>query len=231
VNIGTGMKVVCLTFMVMAGYLSGSLSWAIIVTKLATGKDIRELGNRNAGTSNVKRSVGIQYAIIVFFLDVAKAVIPMYLARTFLFPGDGYLDILAVFVIGMAAIAGHCRPVYFGFRGGGGITSSLGVFLFFAPLEFLLTLAIACSVVFFFIRNVQRRLTQWLPIIFVTLAPLVLLAANLSLNVRLSEGITFGGHPWPAVVGTFAVAFFILGMNWNFMGRRAEEIRGGPQPN
>ena len=196
------MKVVILVAMLAAGYLSGSLSWAIIVTKLATGKDIRELGNRNAGTSNVKRSVGIQYAIIVFFLDVAKAVVPMYLVRTFLFPGDGYLDVLAVFGVGMGAIAGHCRPLYFGFRGGGGITSSLGVFLFFAPLEFLLTLCVACAVVFFFIRNVQRRLTQWLPISFVTLAPLVLLAANLTLEIRLSERLTFGGHPWPVVVGT-----------------------------
>jgi len=222
------VKILYLVLGITAGYLLGSLSWAIIITKLATGRDIREMGNRNAGTSNVKRSVGAPYGICVFFLDVAKSVAPMVLARRFLFTGNGWLDIPAVFAVGMAAIAGHCRPLYFGFRGGGGVTTSLPIFLFFAPLEFLLTVTVAGGIVYFFVKNVHRRLTQWLPVGFVLLAPFVLLAVNLSTDVHLYGSLTFGGHPWPVVAGTFALSFYILGFNWRFMRRRTTEMRQGP---
>ncbi len=222
------MHILYLFLMVIAGYLSGSLSWAIIITRLATGKEIRELGNKNAGTSNVKRSVGIQYAVVVFILDIAKGVVPMFLARRFIFPGEGYFDILAVFAIGMAAVAGHCRPVYFGFRGGGGIATSLGVYCFFVPVEFSLSLCIAGVIVILFIKNVKHRLTQWMPIMFVTFTPFLNLAVHLSaVDVPLLNNISLGGHGWPVATGTIATSLFILWMNLSFMGKRAEEYREG----
>ena len=201
---------------VVVGYLSGSINSAIIITRLVQKTDIRELGNKNAGAANVGRNLGKGWAVFVFFFDVAKGVFPIILARLFLFDYD-YTGFLALYAIGIAAIVGHCKPVYFRFKGGGGMATSLGVFLFFIPVEFFVSMMLGALIVALFIKNVKFRMTRWIPIVYSILTPFLTLALNRSIHVSLYGHISIGGHPWFILVGSFAVSLSILAVNLPFV--------------
>lgn len=122
--------------LIMGSYLLGSASSAILVTRLWTGKDIRTLGNRNAGTANVARSVGLLPAVLVGVADFSKGAIPVLVARVL-----GLADACALGGA-ISAVVGHSYPVYFRFRGGKGLAASIGALLVFTPLETLLVLPV-----------------------------------------------------------------------------------------
>jgi len=122
--------------LILASYLLGSLSSAILVTRLWSGKDIRTLGNRNAGAANVARSVGLLPAAVVGVVDFSKGALPVYAARLL---GLGDACALGGAV---AAVVGHSYPLYFRFRGGKGLAASIGALLVFTPFETLLVLPV-----------------------------------------------------------------------------------------
>ncbi|MHB8346367.1 MAG: glycerol-3-phosphate 1-O-acyltransferase PlsY [Acidiferrobacterales bacterium] len=105
----------------VAAYLIGSISSAIVVTRLMGLQDPREVGSHNPGATNVLRYGGKLAAAITLFGDVLKGVIPVALARVL---GAGE-TILAVVML--AAFLGHLYPVFHGFRGGKGVATALGV--------------------------------------------------------------------------------------------------------
>jgi acyl-phosphate glycerol 3-phosphate acyltransferase len=199
--------------MLAVGYLSGSVNYAIIVTRARTGADIRELGNRNAGTANVGRTIGRGWGAMVYFCDFAKALLPLLAARLLFFTDLGPASTLALFAVGMAAIVGHCRPVFFGFRGGGGIATSMPVYLFFIPVEFTASVLLAALLVALFVRHVEFRLGRWVPILFVTIAPFLTLGLNKALSIPLTRRLSIGGHPWSVLVGVLATSVLILIFN------------------
>lgn len=110
--------ILCLIF----GYLFGSLNFAIIYSKLK-GDDIRSHGSGNAGTTNVLRTYGKAAAGIVLMLDISKGVIAVLLSRL-IFDND-ILDCSAA----LGAILGHNFPLYYSFKGGKGVATSLAVLL------------------------------------------------------------------------------------------------------
>jgi acyl-phosphate glycerol 3-phosphate acyltransferase len=122
--------------LIIGSYLLGSLSSAILVTRVWTGKDIRTLGNRNAGAANVARSVGLLPAALVTVVDFSKGAIPVFIAR--------YLNLADLCAItgASAAVIGHSYPIYFRFRGGKGLAASLGALLALTPVETLLVLPV-----------------------------------------------------------------------------------------
>lgn len=122
--------------LVVASYLLGSVSSAILVTRLWSGQDIRTLGDQNAGAVNVARSVGLLPAAIVGVVDLFKGALPVFTAR---FLGLG--DACALCGV-MAAVVGHSYPLYFRFRGGQGLAASFGGLLASAPLETFLVLPV-----------------------------------------------------------------------------------------
>ena len=208
------------------GYLSGSVNYAIIVTRLAAGVDIRELGNRNPGTANVARHIGRGWAAVVFFADLFKGFLPMLVARKLFFPGGTASQTLALAAVGIAAIAGHCRPAFFRFRGGNGIATAVGVYLFFVPVELVGSMLAGFALVMLFVRNVRFRFGLWIPIMFVTILPFLTMAVSLAIDIPLVGAVSIGGHPWPVVAGVFAVSLFLLGINRRLLGRALRE-RGG----
>lgn len=131
--------------LVLAGYLVGSISFAVILVRLSTGKDIRQEGSGNAGATNVLRSHGKGLAIAVALLDIAKGAAAIGLVR--LFTADPRVAAAA----GVAAIVGHVFPLYSGLRGGKGVATTVGVFLALAPLP-----ALVCVGVFVLIVAVTR---------------------------------------------------------------------------
>ena len=121
----------------MVGYLIGSVNLSIVLSKLMGKGDIREHGSGNAGTTNTLRVLGVVPAIIVFAFDALKGILAIIIAKWLFQLGNGSipaeslslayeLDILAA---GFCAILGHNFPIYYGFRGGKGIATSLGVIL------------------------------------------------------------------------------------------------------
>jgi len=109
--------------LILAGYLLGSLSSAIIVCKLMGLPDPRTLGSNNPGATNVLRFGGKKAAAIALFGDMIKGVIPVVVAQ-FLNAND-----LTLGLVGFAAFIGHLYPVFFGFKGGKGVATAFGVYL------------------------------------------------------------------------------------------------------
>ncbi|MBQ1555242.1 MAG: glycerol-3-phosphate 1-O-acyltransferase PlsY [Clostridia bacterium] len=114
-------------------YLLGSISFAIPVTKLFIGKDIRTMGSGNAGFTNVLRCVGKPAAVITFIGDFAKGIGAIFLGEMIfhlMCPGVANIDETAkvgAAVAGLFAVLGHLFPLYFGFRGGKGVLISAGI--------------------------------------------------------------------------------------------------------
>lgn len=108
-------------FLPVAAYLIGSVSSAIVVTKLMGLQDPRQVGSQNPGATNVLRYGGKAAAAITLVGDVFKGVIPVVLARVL---GAGQAIIALVM---LAAFLGHLYPVFHGFRGGKGVATALGV--------------------------------------------------------------------------------------------------------
>lgn len=123
----------CLILLI-SSYLFGSISFAILVTKAWTGEDIREIGNLNAGAANVGRCVGLLPGAIVAVMDFAKGALPVLVARML---GLGEICALAGIIV---AVLGHSYPIYFGFRGGRGLSTVLGGLLALTPVESFLIL-------------------------------------------------------------------------------------------
>jgi glycerol-3-phosphate acyltransferase PlsY len=127
--------------LVVAGYLLGSLSFALLLVRWRTGADIRTVGSGNAGATNVLRAHGKRLAAAVALLDIAKGAAAVLLVR--LVTADPRYAAAA----GLAAILGHVFPLYSGFRGGKGVATAVGAFLVLAPLATVVCLAVFVGVV------------------------------------------------------------------------------------
>ncbi len=115
------------------GYLLGAVPFGWLVAKRQSGIDLRSYGSGSTGATNVYRAVGWKSSTVVIAADFMKAVLPVLVARQM--TGSAWVESAA----GVAAIAGHCWPIYTGWRGGKGATSSLG-----ALCVIHLPVAIAC---------------------------------------------------------------------------------------
>jgi acyl phosphate:glycerol-3-phosphate acyltransferase len=127
--------------LVAAGYLLGSVSFALWLVRWRTGTDIRATGSGNAGATNVLRAHGKRLALLVALLDIAKGMAAVLLVR--LVTADPRYAAAA----GFAAILGHVFPIFSGFRGGKGVATAVGAFLALAPLAMAVCLAVFVAVV------------------------------------------------------------------------------------
>jgi glycerol-3-phosphate acyltransferase PlsY len=219
------MQTMIAVAMVVVGYLSGSVNYAIVVTRAVAGIDIRTVGNRNPGTANVGRNVGKGWAALVFFLDVFKGLGPILLTAQVFDPASTVTKHAVLGTVGAAAILGHTKPVFFGFRGGGGIATSIGVLGYFVPVELFITLLLGFALAMRFFRHADHTLGQWTPILFLTILPFLTLAANAWLDVTLFDGITLGGHPREVPVIVLVIALLILALNAPLVLEQMGEIQ------
>ena len=119
----------------MVGYLIGSVNLSIILCKMMGKGDIREQGSGNAGTTNTLRVLGKLPALAVFTFDVLKGVIAITIAKWLIMLGGIELEKLefarelAILVSGFSAILGHNFPIFYDFKGGKGIATSLGTIM------------------------------------------------------------------------------------------------------
>ena len=128
----------------LAGYLLGSVPFGLLLGKLFGGKDVRTVGSGNIGATNVARAAGAAAGILTLLLDTAKGTLPVWLAARFAGESAAWM-----MIAGLAAIAGHCFPVWLGFRGGKGVATAAGVFFVLCPLAMSAAIVLFILVVVF----------------------------------------------------------------------------------
>ena len=132
----------------LAAYLVGSLSFAVIVSRLMGLADPRTYGSQNPGATNVLRSGNKQAAIATLLFDALKGYVPVVLVKL-LGPSLG-LDDRVVALVAISAFIGHLWPVFFGFKGGKGVATAAGILFGVEPVLGLATLGTWVIVAFFF---------------------------------------------------------------------------------
>ncbi len=123
-------------------YLFGSINCGVLISKVL-GTDVRTLGSKNAGTTNMMRNFGKKIGIMTFIGDFLKTVIALFVCRV-IFGVEG------AFIGGIFCILGHAYPLYFGFKGGKGVVCIAGMGLMTTPLVLLIMLAIFVIILFGF---------------------------------------------------------------------------------
>ncbi len=110
-------------------YLLGSISFSVIFSKKMAGIDVRQEGSKNAGTTNVLRTVGKKAAALTLVCDILKGIVAILIAYAISFITSELNAALLVQLAGVFAIVGHTFPVFFKFKGGKGVATSIGVLL------------------------------------------------------------------------------------------------------
>jgi len=125
--------------LVVAGYLSGSIPFGLVLSKLLLGVDVRQVGSGNIGATNAARAGGRWMGVAVLLLDALKAAVPVLVTQRLL--GSGPRGELWVMAVSVAAFLGHLYPVWLHFKGGKGVATGFGIFLVLAPWTALAGLA------------------------------------------------------------------------------------------
>ena len=115
--------------MLIIAYAIGSVNFSVIFSKKFAGFDVREKGSGNAGTTNVLRSVGKGAAALTLICDILKGVIAISIAIIIGNIAKDSNKELLVQIAGIAVVVGHTFPIFFGFKGGKGVATSLGILL------------------------------------------------------------------------------------------------------
>ncbi len=131
-------------FLIIASYLVGAVPFGLLLSR-SSGIDIRTQGSGNIGATNVARLLGKKMGILTLLLDVGKGFFPMFVTALIIGNGPGRNLIIAL--SGAATVVGHMYPVYLGFKGGKGVATGLGVFLYLAPLSVLFSLLLFIAAV------------------------------------------------------------------------------------
>lgn len=145
---------------VALSYLLGSVSFSIVIAKYVKGIDIRQHGSGNAGATNTLRVLGKGPGLLVFFLDIAKGVAAVWIGQGL--GQNAWIPVLC----GLAAIAGHNWPIWFRFKGGKGIATTVGVI---ATLAFVPAL---CAGIVAIVTIALTRYVSLGSLLFAALTPL-----------------------------------------------------------
>ena len=118
----------------IASYLSGSVPFGLILTKIFLNKDLRKIGSKNIGATNVLRAGNKTIAGLTLFLDVSKGIIPILITKEY------FTDL--IYLSSLAAFLGHIFPVWLKFKGGKGVATYLGI-IFILSLNLGITFCVS----------------------------------------------------------------------------------------
>lgn len=167
---------------ILGAYFVGCLNFGLIVSKLKYKTDIREHGSGNAGATNTFRVFGKAAGVVVLLLDMAKAYI--YIA---VLKHSGFSPFI-YYVIGLFVVIGHIYPVFFGFKGGKGVSATGGTIAALCPFAF-----IPLAIVFVLTILIKKKVGLG-SIVAVSMIPFGVLIVNLISRMA-----------WPLALGIFAV--------------------------
>ncbi len=185
---------------VIVAYLLGSVNSSILISKAVSGKDIRESGSGNAGATNMLRTMGKKYAVLTLIIDIFKGVLAVLFAM-FSVKSGGFE--WCIYPAGLAVCLGHCYPVFFGFKGGKGVATGLGVLLMWDWQTALIVLAAALVIM---------ALTRYVSLGSVTAAVLFAVIETVKLRGNI-----------PAMICVIAVAALLV---WKHRGNIVRLAKG-----
>lgn len=134
-----GAMTLAIALAIVAAYVVGSIDFAVVVGRMH-GVDIHEVGSGNPGASNVLRSIGKLPAALVMLGDTMKGVVGA--AMGMIAAGSTDPQVEWAFLAGLAAVVGHCYPLFHRFKGGKGVATGLGVLAFTVPLVAAIALGV-----------------------------------------------------------------------------------------
>jgi glycerol-3-phosphate acyltransferase PlsY len=170
--------------LVFTSYLFGAVPFGVLAAR-SQGVDLSSVGSGNVGATNVHRALGWRWSLLVFALDVCKGLGPALLARQVL--RDHVVE--WSFVVGLAAISGHCASPFLRFKGGKGVATGLGAILASTPL-------VACGALSVFL--VMMFAFQWVSL------------ASLAAAVSLIPFDLMFKVPPPVMAAHAALALFLI---------------------
>ena len=129
-------------FLVLSSYLIGSISFAYTIGLVFKGIDIRTVGDKNAGAANAFRHLGPVLGVVVAILDICKGISVILIVKFF------NVKLPVIFLCGIAVVIGHTWPVYFGFKGGRGVSCAIGIFFALFPIPTLVLMAIMALIIY-----------------------------------------------------------------------------------
>ncbi|KXA16482.1 acyl-phosphate glycerol 3-phosphate acyltransferase [Fusobacterium equinum] len=195
------MKEMKLLFFIIIAYFLGSLPSGVWIGKITKNIDIRNYGSKNSGATNAYRILGAKYGLMVLFADALKGFLAVALAAA------GGLSPNAVSIVALVVILGHSLSFFLAFKGGKGVATSLGVFLFLEPKVTFLLILIFIAVVFVsryislgsiiaagllpiltFWVEIGKEKTNWLLIFITLLLGAFVVYRHKSNIIRLLEG-------------------------------------------
>ena len=129
---------------VVIAYFLGSINFAVIFANAFLKKDVRELGSGNAGTTNVMRTAGFLPGALTFVCDALKGFAACFIGKMLFI--HAYPDtipwIYVAYMCGVACMLGHIFPIFFGFKGGKGVATSVGIFAVCCPIAIIIGLTV-----------------------------------------------------------------------------------------
>ena len=140
---------------VVAAYLIGSISFAVIFAKAFMKKDVRELGSGNAGATNVLRNAGVVPGLLTFLCDALKGFAASYMGYAIFdyihtqTNSEWSYAIYGAYLCGAACMLGHILPIFFEFKGGKGVATSVGIFAVCCPIAIIIGLSVFILCVIF----------------------------------------------------------------------------------
>ncbi|MBT5031242.1 MAG: glycerol-3-phosphate 1-O-acyltransferase PlsY [Proteobacteria bacterium] len=157
----------------VVAYLIGSISSAIVISKLFRLSDPRSVGSGNAGATNVLRSGNRVAALLTLVGDVLKGATPVWIAQIW-GTSESIIGLSA-----MGVLLGHLYPIYFGFKGGKGVATSLGIYIALMPL-----IAVCAVIIWILVAVISR---------YSSLAALIAAASTIPLSLFFYDGISYVG--------------------------------------
>ena len=169
--------------LIIASYFIGAIPTGVVLARAFSGKDIRQEGSGNIGATNVTRVLGKKLGALTLVGDLLKGFLPVWVGS--------YLvsSLNVVCLMGCAAFLGHLFPVYLKFKGGKGVATALGVFLYLSPIVILIEI-----IIFVFVVGIWK---------YVSLGSLIAAASMPLLLVII-------GSPKPVVLLSMAFALLIF---------------------
>jgi len=187
--------------LIIGAYLLGSIPFGLIIAA-AHGKDLRSIGSRNIGATNVARALGRKWAYFCFVLDALKGAAPMLFARFLTEVANPTPGLVSLWlVVGCAAILGHIFPIYLKFKGGKGVATSFGVALGLWPYYTIcaaIAIAIWAAVVLI-----------WRYISLASMAASIAFPIALILAIVLTPSWSFS-ILWPLLIAAIAIPVMVI---------------------
>jgi len=191
----------------IASYFLGSINFAIVISKLRHRDDIRNHGSNNAGATNMLRTYGAKDSILTVVGDVSKAVVAVLTARFM-------LGINVAYYCALLCVIGHCFPVYYGFKGGKGVTVSLTSFVMLDPILGVIILLIFALLVLG---------TKYVSLGSVLCALLYPVLLDRYCGLLFRNGVLAFNHPsGPMIIASILIAALVTFMHRNNIKRLME---------